>query len=164
MERTAFAVRARCGIAGLCLLLLGAQPSGSRADDNALRIEPTVRWDVRHPTKLSFEIVSMASRPVELNEASLPWGNHYALILEAVTLPSGVSLEKLWPIDDPMDATLQFRPGTHLTGDVDLVGRFKDAQSVMGRKDVILFWSFQVRAKEGTFERVGGWLLASAHN
>jgi hypothetical protein len=84
------------------------------------------------------------------------------MILEAVLVRGGAALEKYFRIDDPGDAQVKISPGTVLSGQIDLRHRFVDADKAFGRKDLVLFWSYQLKTRDGKpFRRVGGWLAAS---
>jgi hypothetical protein len=119
-----------------------------------------VRRDPAHATRLLVELVSSAPDSVDVYESSLPWGNHYSMLLMAVGAESGVALERYWPIDDPGDKRVVLRPGEALSGGIDLTSRCAGLREALEKEDIVLFWSFRLKHRQDTnFERVGGWLL-----
>lgn len=144
------------------LALLASWTSHATAETPGPEMTLEVQWDCARPTMLTMTLQSSKTREVEAFESELPWGNHYSVILEAVLTRNGVALEKYFPIDDPGDSVLRIAPGSTVNGEINLKHRFVNAEDVLGRQEVVLFWSYQFREKEGdALQRTGGWVLAS---
>lgn len=143
-------------------VVLACSVSNLHGQDASPGIRLDVQWDPARPTTVSVVLTSDLPTVVQVFKSDLPWGNRYSMILEAVLTRGDVALEKYFPLDDPGDASIQVQPGASLRGEIDLRGRFVDAEKVFGRKEVVLFWTYQLKSQQGTaVGRVGGWLLAS---
>jgi hypothetical protein len=83
--------------------------------------------------------------------------------LVAMRIPDGVVvLNKERAVLDPTPAELMLAPGASEIGNVKLEDVYPEllAELRVGRRDVVLFWTYQMRLIDDRLsERVGGWLL-----
>src|SRR5262249_55580997 len=94
----------------------------------------------------------------------LPWGNRYSMVAVAVGLRSvgGFTLREVFPIDDPVPTEITIRSGDVLEGDVPLNDRFPTLPEEIKKRDVIVFWSYQLlfgSRKEAASNRVSGYVM-----
>lgn len=95
---------------------------------------------------------------VAIYRSNLPWGIRDSLLLVPIVLdPIKTRLEEAQYIDDPRPEQLILNPGDKLSGTVRLLNRFPDLGKVAQERDVIIFWSYQLRPIEGqAFQRLSG--------
>jgi hypothetical protein len=126
-----------------------------------LALDVSLKQSATDPFVLTLALIYRGERELQVYEADLPWKNTYSLLLVgAETDAVGTRLEKHYPIDDPGPAIIALKPGQVLTGEIDLTDRFRDLPRVNQRRDVIIFWSYQLRPLQGgALPRVGGWVL-----
>jgi len=129
-------------------------------DPPGLNVEVSLVASEKLPT-LQFKISNPITNTIEFNSADLPWASRYSIILTMVENDAGhtVIAEEL-PVVDPIMGTQKMPPGGVLEGKVILHTRFRDLLNVLTRREVILFWSYQLKPLNGpAFPRCGGWLL-----
>ena len=79
--------------------------------------------DASHCT-LFLRLANRSSSPIELYESFLPWKWYGMLLLAAENRPAGAPLPVFQATDDPDPETITVKPGTSLTGQIDLFARF----------------------------------------
>jgi hypothetical protein len=96
---------------------------------------------------------------IEVPRVSLPWEGRYSLLLIAATT-DGEILEPALPVEDGDYQTAKLSPGLVLSGCIHLEDRFPSLRSELKSRDVLIFWSYQLRPlRREALGRLGGWLL-----
>lgn len=111
---------------------------------------------------LKFIVNNESGRAVKIFESDLPWGVRKSLVL--LVLPAGIDQTPLSPslyIDDPGPTNLTIPPRATIIGTVHLRDRFPDLDSERKHRDLLVFWSYQLRVADGTLgpRFFGGLLL-----
>jgi hypothetical protein len=108
------------------------------------------------PYSLRFTVRSLGANPVEVYTYRLPWGSPLSIFMVAVSSDGQCSFP-LNPIDDPDIAKTLLAPGTMTSGTVDLKAAFPKLAATAARKEVLVFWSFELVTTSGIkAERTGG--------
>lgn len=113
-----------------------------------------------NPGFLNMELTYELDHPLEIRTDDLPWKNRYSLPTVAMEAEKYYPLlQQLYQVDDPGLSRSVLQPGGVLSGRIDLLERFPNLIETLKRTDVILFWTYQLKAVNGhTFERCGGWI------
>lgn len=112
---------------------------------------------------LNVKVVLRSSKAVVTDHQSLPWGGRYnEVVVVAIAADSGgevLPAQAGW--DEPVESpAVNLVPGKALTGDVQLAGRVQGADETLRKNDLVVFWTYRLRAAGGAVSnRVGGWLL-----
>ncbi len=105
------------------------------------------------PTRITLEFTlrNSGSVPLEFFASELPWGIQLSLMLVPVTNDSEARriAEALY-VDDPRVGQVTIKAGEQLSGTVDLLHRFPTLPKFLKTREVIVFWSFQLRQVGGT--------------
>ena len=110
---------------------------------------------------LHVELTNTSLAPLTLYRHSLPWVGPYSMILVAVkTDAQGTVLESESIIDDPGADTVTVQPGETLSGIIPLGSRFPGFSRSVNERDIIVFWTYQLRPIDRSpLERAGGYVL-----
>ena len=124
------------------------------------RYSMRVTVDDAVPTRLLVELQYLGDGQVEMYRSALPWGSIHSLILVVVMLdPFGTSLEQVFPIDDPAPDRLVLHSGEIERGRVDLRSRFPALATAAPTKDLMVFWTYQLRDIKGSeYDRLSGYV------
>ena len=111
--------------------------------------------------KLEMHLTNQSPGPITVFRHSLPWSSAYSALVVAVRTDAvGTVLDRSTPVDDPVVGTLTIEPNETLTGQIDLDRRFPGLADELKKRDVIVFWSHQLRTVDGAaLPRTGGWAL-----
>ncbi len=135
-------------LTGLAALLLAASPMACLATDPPdVQVGVALR-DGDRPA-LEISLTNPGADTLDLWSAMLPWSNHYAMDLDAVTSDLKKRLERSRPIDDPGANEARVPPHETLTGRVDLLRQFKGLQDIRKTNEVIVSWSYSVYLSGG---------------
>ena len=145
----------------LSLLLGHVAIASDRAGNFAgLKVEVSLAASQQSPT-VQFKISNATTNTIECHRADLPWASRHSIILMLVEndISHTVVPEEL-PVDDPITGTLKISPGGDLEGNLILRSRFPELQKALARREVILFWSYQLKPLNSpVLPRCGGWIL-----
>jgi len=110
---------------------------------------------------LIISIKSKLQDSLSIYQSDLPWGSRYSMIIIVAKLDaSGTVLDQSLYIDDPSPNVVTMKYGESLTGKISLKTRFHDILTVLKTKQVIIFWSYQLKSLNNkSTERLGGWLI-----
>lgn len=111
--------------------------------------------------RLEVKVEYRGSAPVQVYRASLPWATVQSLVLVAVKLDAlGTVIEQRVEIDDPSADVITLTPGQVLEGTVSLDDRFPALSAARRKRDVMVFWTWQLETVEGaSFPRASGAVL-----
>lgn len=144
----------------LAINLLG-QPG-----DPAARHAPTVSLDVSYVTapngarQLHITVTNHSDHPLDVVHGWLPWESRLPLTLIAVEAESGEVLSSPLLIDDPTPGVQRIGVGQAVDGFLALEPRLPSLPLSLSRGPVLLFWSYQVRTRDGLRgERLFGGLI-----
>src|SRR5262245_51383419 len=99
---------------------------------------------------LQMRLTNEAADPVEMPAQQLPWSNAYSTLVVAVeTDGPGTVLDRSTPVDDPVVGMVTVQPHESLTGQIDLGARFPGLTAALAERDVVVFWSWQLRPLNG---------------
>jgi len=148
--------------------VLQGQPN-RRSDGSApLEVEVTVGTRGKNDYVLHVKVRSGYQDPISVNKSDLPWENRYSMIVVAVGARSvgGVTLREVYPISDPVPSEIAIRPGEVLEGDVVLRDRFPTLPEELRKRDVVVFWSYQLPFRSGktVSNRASGYLVIPKHD
>lgn len=110
---------------------------------------------------LHVTLTNRSGEPLTIYQHSLPWVGWYSILLTAVKTDAlGTVVEKSLIIDDPGPGRITIKPDETLTGKIPLVSRFPDLLNALKERDVIIFWSYQLKPIDAEpFQRRGGYVL-----
>jgi hypothetical protein len=115
--------------------------------------------------QLNFSLINNSDHPVRIFSANLPWGVRTSLTL--LLVPAGIDQDPLGAsryIDDPGPEVTVIAAHSQAAGTVNLVDRYPDLAKVNGKRDVLAFWSYELRSVDGfRGERAFGGALLTAH-
>jgi hypothetical protein len=98
---------------------------------------------------------------------ALPWGGRYSMTVIAVETSTieGRPLPPVHYIDDPTTAQFSIPAHGEVSGSVSLSKRFPSLAEALSRKDVEVFWGYQLPTiEQKRANRVGGWILVPKTN
>lgn len=110
---------------------------------------------------LEVSLTNETPKPLTLYQHSEPWAGYYSTLLVAVKLdPMGTVIESNTPVDDPGPGTITIQPGQTRTGQISLARHFPGFAEALADRDVIIFWSYQMKPVDGDpLPRVAGHVL-----
>ena len=111
--------------------------------------------------RLRIELEFHGAKRVVVDRSMLPWGIRDALlIVPIVTDPFGTRVDEAQYVDDPHHDYMDLTPDDSLSGEVDLQQRFPDLAEALTRRDVVVFWSYELRPVDGpAYPRISGAVL-----
>lgn len=125
------------------LALAGCVTVGETSD---LKLDVSPLQDTSGVWHLQIHLEYSGEKPLTIFRDSLPWSIRRNLVLVAIRLdPSRTRLEEIQPIDDPGPGELTLNPGERLSGTVELSHRFPGLNTALRERDVIVFWSYQMK-------------------
>ena len=150
--------RTTCGFV-LVALALGAHPATAEGPTPGAPLEVRVTSAGGATPALEVRLVWHGNEAIEIPRASLPWEDRYSLLVIAATT-DGEILEPALPVEDGGYQTVKLSPGVVHSGRIDLDDRFPSLRSELKNRDVLIFWTYQLRPlRRGELERLGGWLV-----
>ena len=110
---------------------------------------------------LDISLANETPKPLTLYQYSLPWAGYYSTLLVAVKLdPAGTVIERNTPVDDPTSGSVTIQPAQVLTGEISLQRHFPRFAEALAERDVIVFWSYQMKPNDGDqLPRLAGHVL-----
>jgi hypothetical protein len=131
------------------------------------QVEVSVIYDNSVGHALRISLTNRSATPLTINEAFLPWGSTYAMILTAVEMTDPVGpgpvLERTRALENPYGSRITIKPGESREGKADLVWQFPKLTESLLRNDVIVFWSYAGGMSEGqAVARTGGFVVVPA--
>ena len=151
--------RTACGSVLVALGALGAHLAVAEGPTSNGPLEIRVTSAGGASPSLDVQLVWHGKEAIEIPRASLPWEDRYSLLLIAATT-DGEILEPALPVEDGGYQTAKLSPRVVLSGRIDLDDRFPSLRSELKSRDVLIFWSYQLRPlRREALERLGGWLL-----
>jgi hypothetical protein len=116
---------------------------------------------LRQRTQLAVKLQYTGKRNIKALTSDLPWVD-WSMTLVAVEIDhdSTYVAKERNPVHDSVSGEIALKPGLVLSGEIDLRQCFPNINEVLKRRDVLLFWSYQMNVIDGKpLPRVGGWLL-----
>jgi len=148
---------------GSALYFFGLGIDASQANgENAIKMSVVLEHSIDEEFILNVSLTNVANVPLNIYQGALPWEFRYNLQLLAVKafLPEGI-LEEALPVVDPGGLKeIQMQPGEMLRGTISLNERFNTLSQDVKKRDIIIFWTYQLETVNGTkLDRLGGWLM-----
>ncbi len=112
----------------------------SNGSASPIQVTSKLRFEDGNPL-ISFQLVNLSGRTLEIQPFDLPWGNTHAVSL--LVIRSDKTFVKLvYPIDDPtFESWTKIAPGATLTGEYNLGWRLGLSESDR-KKDIVVLWSY----------------------
>src|SRR5689334_8191322 len=134
------------------LLLLPTVCTPADATEGSVPIDMSVTLGEsvggRQTLKLSLE--NTGSEPVKVESTELPWGNRYSIDLAAVQdVGSRKQLQLVFPIDDPVNETIEIGLRHRLGGQIFLVSFFPANEINTPTTAIIVIWTYQLHLADG---------------
>jgi len=144
----------------LLVLALGSVFAYDARAGTPLRVEVSVTNSLGLEAVV-FTITNSSDVAVEIDEAALPWGNRYSVLLVALLKKAQEPVRAGYPVDDVFVAKpVKIAPGRQLRGTVALSEHFGELAAVRKRDDLIVFWYFEPKDTGGkALGQYGGWVL-----
>jgi hypothetical protein len=151
-----------CSSASLVSLFVGCSTMAPNHQSTAMPcsgLEAPVT--LKNTSVLLVRLRNLTGQSFTLPRREVPWEWRYAMVIKAFeTDAPGTPVEEIYPIADPDQSNIVIPPRGSLSGEIDLADRFPGLDEVLQRRDVIIFWSFQLNLSEKHLPcRYGGWLL-----
>ncbi len=110
---------------------------------------------------LKIMLTNRSKNFLTIYQHSLPWVGWYSMLLIAVKMDvAGSVIEKALPIDDSGPVRTTIEPDEILEGKISLVLRFSTFLEALKDRDILVFWSYQVKPiDEVPLPRVGSYVL-----
>jgi hypothetical protein len=144
----------------LCLLILfSAMPGMAQRTRSGITLE----LRSQSPPRLHVTLRSLAKARTAIYKSELPWELRQRIILVAV-LPDGEHLDQNVVAGDPSAEKISLNPNESVSGEIDLMGIFKDLDTAIQKSDVHLFWAYRSPAGLGLPKWSGGWILLPQQN
>lgn len=152
-------------VALLAAALLGvaiSQPSWP-SQQHPVEVRSSIAKCSRASIELAMTLKNLGREPIKLYKASLPWGIKSSLVMVVATnAPDPEIVSPALYFDDPGPGTITFQPSETATGKIDLQHRFPTLWQALEKRDLVVFWSYQMPLVDGGLtSRVGGSLLLS---
>lgn len=145
-----------CLVAAVSVACRAAAQDKRSADPLGLSVKASLD---RKALAIKMELALKPDKAVTIYESDLPWKNHDSIVIVAANL-RGEPLNRSLPIDDPGPATIEIKGQYESRGTIDLQYQFPTLADEINKRDVLIFWSYQLRSIDGVpSERVGGWFL-----
>jgi hypothetical protein len=137
-------------------------PSWSAAQ-HPIEVTSAVATCSRGGVELGMTLKNLGHEPIEFYEAGFPWGIESSLVLVVATnIPDPQIVSPSLHLDDPGPTTVTIQPSQVTKGAVDLQHRFPTLWQVLQKKDLIVFWSYQMPLTSGELTtRASGSVLLS---
>lgn len=113
---------------------------------------------------LRMELENRSSEPISMTNSFLPWGSTFSTVLMAVVATDPIapapSIDRNRAEDNPVGSEITIQGGETLRGSIDLDWQFPTLKEWTSRGEVIVFWSYAPRLRDGRKgERVGGFIV-----
>ena len=149
------------------MLGLAGNAAGAAAPESAAavkdRLEVRLRLAESSPTNcaLQVELKNLGTRELNLFPNDLPWATRHSLLV--VLVPAGRGREPLpepLSIEDPVAGSATLGAGETAQGTIQLHRRFPALLDTLAQREVICFWSYQLKPlQEQPLDRIGGHLV-----
>ena len=107
---------------------------------------------------LLMQVRNNSTAEILVPEAQLPWGDDSSLLLVAIDRDRKQIAEAI-AVDDPVATMVRIPVGGTVPGCVQLPRRFRGLNATLERGDVHLFWSYELRTRSRSYDRVYGGVL-----
>jgi hypothetical protein len=129
--------------------------------DSRITLEVTLR-ESRDGIVLHMTLANLGPDPLFMYQEQLPWETPYSTTVSIMRWSGtkGTPLKEVFPIADSLYRPISIAPGQSLEGDYSPEWRFPEFPGILAETDVIVFWMYELRAKEtNTRQRYKGALL-----
>lgn len=141
--------------------VMSVDSDSRKADVTGQRVDMDVKLSREGDYTLVIKLANRSRAALSVYEHSLPWEGWNSILLVAVQTDAvGTPLEAVRPVDIPGPTVTTLQPEKALEGKISLTKRFPGLTEALQKRDVIVFWSYQLQPLKGSaLERSGGWLL-----
>jgi hypothetical protein len=124
-------------------------------------------YDAKDGHWLRMELENRSSEPIRMTSSFLPWGSTFSTLLVAVITMDPIgpapSIERNKVQEHPVGREVTVAAGETLEGSIDLDWQFPKLAEWTSRSDVVVFWSYLPRLRDGRQgERLGGFIVVPA--
>ncbi|MGO1000772.1 hypothetical protein [Lysobacter sp. CA196] len=152
----------------LMLLLLAPCQAALAGSDFGMTVSPDV--DLKQgDAVLNFELKYNGSAPAVITRSSVPGVQDTAIWIAVESFPEYGDNYHPCPrpadklvIDDGVLGTMTIQPGQSIKQAVSLSGRFTKIREVLGKCDLVVFWSYAPESENGVGERLAGSIVLPA--
>jgi hypothetical protein len=131
------------------VVLLGMTSAVSASESE---ISVTLKAEPTRQGLLTVELRNDGEKAITMSSWNLPWSGAILSGLDLIVLPltgKGETLKRVYPIRDPAGKVL-ISSKQVLTGTIDLRYQFPTISKVLGKEDVVVFWSYSPVIDENT--------------
>ena len=144
--------------------VMGSACSCTTSEDPKIGLDVKFKQSPDTGTELIIRLRNESAESLPVYNDDLPWVRMRSMTLIAVETSdfAGIVLggPQFKPNEDSAEPWVTIKPGESLTGEISLITRFPRIEESLKDRDVILFWSYRLRIKDGRrSNRVTGWVL-----